>query len=365
MGAYELSTKLTLVIIGLTAVSGLVLPAAIAATLAQPNTVDSAAIIDGQVKKADIGFGAVTYSKILHDSIDSSKVVDNSLTADDLAASSVGTSEIADGAIGKADVSTSFVKLVQLLDDSAGNAAGWDPNGTSTDFTISDNAVQSASAIGITSDRHAVPDPTIPVGGLPYGVAVNPDTIRIYVTNGDETVSVIDGSTNTVIATIAAVHNAWGVAVNPDTNRIYVTNFAHYGGVSVIDGSTNTYITGIIVGGNPQGVAVNPDTNRIYVANSRDNNTSVIDGSTNTVIATIAVGYDPYGVAVNPNTNRIYVTNYDDNNVSVIDGSTNALLATYPLFGCEVVDRNVGTNFKIKCATAPTDNSKLSYSILT
>src|SRR3989442_1937775 len=220
MGAYELSTKLTLVIIGLTAVSGLVLPAAIAATLAQPNTVDSAAIIDGQVKKADIGFGAVTYSKILHDSIDSSKivnlsvklddlaansvnsskVVDNSLTADDLAASSVGTSEIADGAIGKADISTSFVKLVQLLDDSAGKAAGWDPNGTSTDFTISDNAVQSASAIGITIDRQAVPDPPIPVGNNPEGVAVNPNTNRIYVANSaDNNVSVIDGSTNTVI----------------------------------------------------------------------------------------------------------------------------------------------------------------------
>src|SRR3989442_8731825 len=143
-----------------------------------PNSVDGSKIVNLSVTLDDLAANSVNSSKIADgsvglvdlaaNSVDGSKVVDNSLTADDLAASSVGTSEIADGAIGKADVSTSFLKLVQLLDDSAGNAAGWDPNGASKGFTISDNAVQSASAIGITIDRQAVPDPPIPVGGLPY-----------------------------------------------------------------------------------------------------------------------------------------------------------------------------------------------------
>jgi YVTN family beta-propeller protein len=44
---------------------------------------------------------------------------------------------------------------------------------------------------------------TIDVGVNPIGVAVNPTTNRIYVANdGDNTVSVIDGTTNTVIDTI-------------------------------------------------------------------------------------------------------------------------------------------------------------------
>ena len=37
------------------------------------------------------------------------------------------------------------------------------------------------------------------VGAIPVGVAVNPNTNTIYVTNrADDTVSVIDGKTNTV-----------------------------------------------------------------------------------------------------------------------------------------------------------------------
>ena len=48
---------------------------------------------------------------------------------------------------------------------------------------------------------------TIPVGSKPWGVAVNPTTNMIYVANSDccltsPTISVIDGTTNTVINTI-------------------------------------------------------------------------------------------------------------------------------------------------------------------
>lgn len=45
---------------------------------------------------------------------------------------------------------------------------------------------------------------TVPVGQTPYGVAVNPETNKIYVANySPGTVSVIDGSTNTVVSTLA------------------------------------------------------------------------------------------------------------------------------------------------------------------
>jgi hypothetical protein len=74
-----------LVVIGLTAGSGFLLPSAIAAILAEPNTVNSAAIIDGQAKKADLASNAVTYSKILRDSIDSSKIIDGTVGSNDLA----------------------------------------------------------------------------------------------------------------------------------------------------------------------------------------------------------------------------------------------------------------------------------------
>ena len=42
---------------------------------------------------------------------------------------------------------------------------------------------------------------------------------------GSNTVSVIDGASNTVVATATVGSSPWGLGVNPTTNRIYVANF--------------------------------------------------------------------------------------------------------------------------------------------
>src|SRR5437870_2398375 len=63
---------------------------------------------------------------------------------------------------------------------------------------------------------------------------------RAYVTSCDNTVSVIDTATNTVIATIPVGLNPFGVAITPDGTRAYVVNHGadfegSHGTVSVID----------------------------------------------------------------------------------------------------------------------------------
>ena len=159
---------------------------------------------------------------------------------------------------------------------------------------------------------------TVSVGGDPWGVAVNPSTNTVYVTNFyDNTVSVIDGSNNTVTSTVSVGGYPGGVAVNPSTNTVYVTN-SDDNTVSVIDGSNNTVTATVSVGSTPYGVAVNPSTNTVYVANNNDNTVSVIDGSTNAVTATVTVGNSPSAVAVNPSTNTVYAANKGSNSVSVI-----------------------------------------------
>src|SRR5438128_2084481 len=76
---------------------------------------------------------------------------------------------------------------------------------------------------------------TIPVGSSTVSVGVNATTNRIYVANDDDnTVSVIDGLTNTVIETIGVGSHPLRVGVNSVTNRIYVTN-GDDSTVSVID----------------------------------------------------------------------------------------------------------------------------------
>ena len=199
---------------------------------------------------------------------------------------------------------------------------------------------------------------TVQAGIEPDSAAVNPVTNKIYVTNvcGNDpncssvgTVTVIDGTTNNPISVNvgAAPHSA---AVNPATNMIYVANFCGNdvtcttlsGTVSVIDGASNTVVATVTVGSGPSYAAVNSATNKIYVANICGNDVTcstysgtvtVIDGTTLTT-ATINVGADPYAPVVNAITNKIYVPNgcgtdptcgipHSGGTVTVIDGATN------------------------------------------
>jgi YVTN family beta-propeller protein len=170
--------------------------------------------------------------------------------------------------------------------------------------------------------------------GSPQGIGVNPTTNRVYVANlGSGTVSVIN-ATNQVIATVNVGPNPIGVGVNNATNRVYVANqVIPTGSVTVINATNQVMATVAISTGAPSGVGVNPTTNRVYVTNSNGNTVSVIDGNTNTVTATVIVPGSPQGVAVNPFTNRIYVTNPaipgpGSGTLSVIDGNTNTVTAT-------------------------------------
>ncbi len=65
-------------------------------------------------------------------------------------------------------------------------------------------------------------------------------------------------------------------AVDPDTHTVYVTNFAA-ATVSVIDGSRRTVIATVPVGNGPYGVAVDPGAHTVYVGHQRDNSVSVIE----------------------------------------------------------------------------------------
>jgi YVTN family beta-propeller protein len=141
------------------------------------------------------------------------------------------------------------------------------------------------SAIGVTGCSKTPPTyrvtATVPVGKWASGVAVDPGTHTVYVTNrDDDTVSVIDASTRTVTATVP-------LGTGPDEN--------------------------------PAGVAVDPGTHTVYVTNGGDGTVAVIDAPTRTVSATVPVGKHPGGVAVDPGSHTAYVTNGGDNTVSVIE----------------------------------------------
>ena len=79
------------------------------------------------------------------------------------------------------------------------------------------------------------------------------------------------------------------VAVNEVTNKAYVVNH-NSSSVTVIDGKTRTVIATVKTGAGPESIAVNPVTNRVYVANSGESSVTVIDGATDTVVGHRAHG---------------------------------------------------------------------------
>src|SRR5207302_1077086 len=122
---------------------------------------------------------------------------------------------------------------------------------------VANSSDRTVSVLDTATDTVAA---TVPVGTRPLGIAVNPDGTRVYVTNSDDgTVSVLDTATRSVVATVAVGASPVGVAFAPSGGRVYVANqcgtdaSCAFGGgtVSAIDTTTNTVVATIAVGQGP------------------------------------------------------------------------------------------------------------------
>src|SRR5580704_14632364 len=142
---------------------------------------------------------------------------------------------------------------------------------------------------------------TLPVGPNPVGADVNPLTNRIYIANygnrRGNTVSVIDGNTDTVITTITVQYGPILTAVDQITNKIYAVNRCSTdpndcvtdgsgvnGSLSVIDGTNNTVTNTVGLEQLPSVLLLNQVTDKIYVGNSCGTDPSCItNGNANTI----------------------------------------------------------------------------------
>jgi YVTN family beta-propeller protein len=145
---------------------------------------------------------------------------------------------------------------------------------------------------------------TVPVGYRPYGVGVNPSTHKVYVTNNaSNTVSVIDGTTNVVVASVAVGREPYyWLGVLPSLDRIYVVNNgggAVDGTLSVIDGGTDTVAATVSgLGLYPVGIAVHEGRQRVYVEG--DERLVEVDAVTGAVLRTVAMPGQSSGLVIDP-----------------------------------------------------------------
>lgn len=167
---------------------------------------------------------------------------------------------------------------------------------------------------------------------------------KLYVA-GNDTVTVVDIESNTVMDTITVGGQPSEVALTPDGSLAYVSN-GSLNDVSVIDTATRTVVAAVPMGGVSRSLAMAPDGAHCYVSGRVDGSSClwVIDTATNDVSTPIPLESDRYeGVAwdvvITPDGAKVYVTLYP-NWVIAIDTDTNALASAIGL-GNETHDLEV------------------------
>jgi YVTN family beta-propeller protein len=151
---------------------------------------------------------------------------------------------------------------------------------------------------------------------------------NLYVVNYlGNSVSVIDGRTNSVVTNVSVGSYPQGIAFDSSNGFIYVSN-GNSSYVSVIDGNSNKVTDNITVEGEPSSMAYDPSDNCVYLLTGH---VVVINGTSNRVVGNITVGAEASDIAYDSLNERLYVVNYISDNVTVINGNNNTVLGSVQL----------------------------------
>ncbi|HTW91627.1 MAG TPA: YncE family protein [bacterium] len=166
-------------------------------------------------------------------------------------------------------------------------------------------------------------------GASPSALCYNPQNNKVYCANyGRGTVSVINGATNVIAATIAIGEEASDLSCNPLGNKVYCAYGRDSGRLAVIDGATDSVIATIAVGPYPGPLCLGLQDNKVYCIGGEANQVTVIDGARDSAIATITVGTMPQALGYDPQGNTVYCANRVSDDVTVIDGAADSVVGT-------------------------------------
>ncbi|HYA10686.1 MAG TPA: hypothetical protein VEH10_03315 [Thermoplasmata archaeon] len=170
-----------------------------------------------------------------------------------------------------------------------------------------------------------------PVGASPGTPLYDPENGDVYVPNaGSASVSVLSGTTDQVLTTIAVGSGPGTPVLDPANGEVYVANFAS-ANVSVIDGTTNLVLTSVPVGTGPCTPVYDRRSGVMFVANNGSNDVSVLNTSSDTVVRTVPVLAEPSSPALDAANGELYVPDYGPGDVSVLNGTTFVLVTTVPV----------------------------------
>lgn len=165
----------------------------------------------------------------------------------------------------------------------------------------------------------------------PWVMALDPNNDTLFVPNYDwGNVSVVNLATDTIVRTIPAGPQPEVATYDPVDGSMWVSEFNSPGSIDRFNATTYASLPRISVPSYPEGLLYDPNSREVYVADSGAAEVSVLDAANGSLVATIPVGTNDYSLGLDPSADVILCANAGSNNVTLIDGTTHTVLGFVP-----------------------------------
>jgi len=175
---------------------------------------------------------------------------------------------------------------------------------------------------------------TVSVGSTPMDVAFSPDGALAYVSNvGSDSVTVIDTTSRSSVATISALIDAEALATTA-TSLLVRTKSGTNGRLSIVDPATRVTTSAIDSQevSNNGGLVVSPNQGFAYLVSQNEVTRINLGNSSVSKSATVVNSYTE--LAVHPSGNTLWATSYNSGTITAFDTSTMSTISTItPGFG--------------------------------
>lgn len=168
---------------------------------------------------------------------------------------------------------------------------------------------------------------TIPVPKGPHGLVMTPDGRKVYVSSdGASTVSIIDTLTDQVVSSIDVGPNPHGLAISPDGRRLLVMAFGAHQAI-VIDTASDRILGQMPVPLAHNG-AISSDGRTAYVGSQQQGATAIVvlDLTAMKELTKVPLDKTPRGLDLSPDGKRLYFTVAGLDAVLVLDTTTNQIV---------------------------------------
>lgn len=213
-----------------------------------------------------------------------------------------------------------------------------------------------------TSDESQIGS-AIGIGTSPHSNTHRPNSNQIWIDNsGDNNVSVIDTTTDTVIHTYAVNGQPNGLSFSPDGSLAYIgTNNLGAGGVDILDADTGTIVDSVTGTFVPEYMLVNSAGTKLYFSSPGDDAFQVIDLTDNSLEATISIPNGPWGMDFTADGSQLYVAAPDllgglsGTDITIINTADNSIAGTITPGG--------GAPFFIYAAPQQSASTSITFSL--